>query len=171
MTKYSFSTNTFTTAATADGSQLTTSTYMALQGGSATQRNDISEVYVGGQATSSAPQYLVLARDSTAGATPTALVAGTSSNGPLDPAAAALAAVAIGFIAASTQPTRSNGVALGRINLTFNAFGGITRWTAMDPGEYFKMLGNAASSGDSSLSGFTGTTAGLVGAHIIYETI
>ena len=171
MTKYSFSTNSFTTAATADGSQLTTATYMALQGGSGTQRNDISEVYLGGQATSSAPQYMLLGRDSTAGATPTALVAGTSANGPLDPAAAALAAPAIGFNAATTQPTRSNVVTLSKVNLTFNAFGGITRWTAMDPNEYFKMLGNTASAGDTSLSGFTGTTAGLVGGHIVYETI
>jgi len=171
MTKYSFSTNTFTTAATADNVALTTGTYMALGGGSATQRNDISEVYMGGQATSSAPQYMVLARDSTAGATPTALAAGTSSNGPLDPAAAALTNPAVGYIAATTQPTRSNVVTLGRINLTFNAFGGITRWTAMDPNEYFKLLGVTGPNGDASLSGFTGTTAGLIGGHIVYETI
>jgi hypothetical protein len=171
MTKYSFSVNTLTTAATADGSVLTTSTYLALQGGSATQRNDISEVYMGGQATSSAPQYMVLSRNSTAGATPTALAAGTASNGPLDPAAAALGAPAIGYIAATTQPTRSNVVTLARLNLTFNAFGGIVRWTAMDPNEYYKMLGNTASAGDTSLSGFTASTAGPIGAHIVYETI
>lgn len=171
MTKYSFSVNTFTTAATADNASLTTLTYMALNGGSSTQRNDISEVYIGGQATSSAPQYMVLARDSTVVGTPTALSAGTASNGPLDPAAAALAAPAVGAITGTVQAIRSNVVTLGRINLTFNAFGGIVRWTAMDPGEYFKLLGNTASNGEASLSGFTGTTAGLVGAHIVYETV
>src|SRR6266550_640058 len=164
MTKYSFMVNSFTTAATADAAALTTLTYMALNGGSATQRNDISEVYIGGQATSSAPQYMVLARDSTVVATPTALSAGSAANGPLDPAAAALAAPAVGAVTGGTQPQRSNSATLSRINLTFNAFGGITRWTAMDPNEYFKLLGNTASNGEASLSGFTGTTAGLVGA-------
>jgi hypothetical protein len=171
MTKYSFSVNTLTTAATADNSVLTTSTYMALGGGSATQRNDISEVYMGGQATSSSTLFMVLARDSTAGATPTALAAGTASNGPLDPAAAALASPAVGYIAATTQPTRSNVVTLGRLNLTFNAFGGIVRWTAMDPNEYFKLLGVTGPNGDVSLSGFTASAAGPIGAHIVYETV
>lgn len=171
MTKYSFQINSFTSAAQADATALTTLTYMALNGGSSTQRNDISEVYIGGQATSSAPQYMVLARDSTVVGTPTALATGQGSNGPLDPAAAALAAPAVGAITGTTPAQRANSVTLSRLNLTFNAFGGIVRWTAMDPNEYFKLLGNTASNGEASLSGFTGTTPGLVGAHIVYETV
>jgi len=171
MTKYSFQVNTFSTAAFADTTAMSNNNYMGLQGGSATQRNDISEVYIGGQATSSAPQYMVLARDSTAGATPVAVAAATGANGPLDPASAAITNIAVGYVTATTGPSRSTVATLARLNLTFNAFGGITRWTAMDPNEFYKMLGNAASSGDSTLSAFTGTTAGLVGAHIVYETI
>jgi hypothetical protein len=171
MTKYSFQVNTFTTVAVADTIAFTLNSYMGIQGGSGTQRNDISECYFGGQATSSAPQYLQLARNSTAAVTPTALSAGVASNGPLDPAAAALAAPALGYTTAGTQPQRSTLVTLAKINLTFNAFGGITRWTAMDPNEYYKMLGNTASAGDAAVSAFTGTTGGLVGGHIVYETI
>jgi hypothetical protein len=171
MTKYAFQFNAYTPVAVADAASFTASTYQAIQGGSATQVNQVSEVYMGGQATSSAPCIMVLARDSTVGVTPTALSTGVAANGPMDSASAALTAPAVGFVTAATQPLRSNSITLSRLNLSFNAFGGIVRWTAMDPGEYFKITGLSTLTGEVSLSAFTGGTPGPIGSHMVYETI
>jgi hypothetical protein len=171
MTKYSFQYNSYTPVGVADAASFTTLTYQAIQGGSATQVNQVSEVYIGGQATSSAPTAMLLARDSTVGVTPTALSTGVAANGPMDSASAALGAPAVGFITAATQPLRSNSVTLSRLNLSFNAFGGIVRWTAMDPGEYFKITGLSTLVGEVSLSAFNVGTPGLLGSHLVYETI
>jgi hypothetical protein len=165
MAKWSFKGSTFTPVAVADTTAFTDGGHMSLQGGSSTQRVDISEVYMGGQATSSAPCLMLLSRDSTVGATLTALSTGYSA-AALDPATAALAAPVVGFVASTTKPQRS--ATLGILNLSFNAFGGIVRWVA-PPGGEIKMLGNAASFGEVSLSHYTGGTPGLMGAHIIYE--
>jgi hypothetical protein len=146
---------------------MTAQGYMALQGGSSTQRTKIQEVFMGGQASSSAPTLMTLARDSTVGATLTALTTG-QSDGPLDPATAALASPVQPFTAATTEPQRSSSA--GRLNLSFNAFGSIVRWVAA-PDEEFWMLGNSASYGEVSLSAFTGGTPGLMGSHLIYETL
>lgn len=166
MAKYSASIPTYTTSAIADTTNITTQTFVAIQGGSSTQRNIISEVYVGGQATSSAPQYLLLARDST-------VMSGATSNGvrqaALDGSVTAPGTLAVTQnVGSTTLPQRS--ATLSLLNLTFNAFGGIVRWVAA-PGSEISIVGNTASLGEVSLSGFTGTTAGLVGAHIIYETV
>lgn len=166
MAMYSASIPTYTTSAIADTTNITTQTFVAIQGGGSTQRNRISEVYVGGQATSSAPQYLLLARDST-------VFAGATSNGvrqaALDGSTTAPGTLALTQnVGSTTLPQRSSTLSL--LNLTFNAFGGIVRWVAA-PGSEISIVGNTASLGEVSLSGFTGTTAGLVGAHIIYETV
>jgi len=161
MAKFSLNNPSFTTEAVADGANRTDATYLALLGGSSTQRNSIIEVYAGGQATSSAPQYLLLARDSTVG--------GTLSGGrtaALDAANSGVSSAPTGFTTATTKPQRSSTLSL--LNLTFNAFGGIVRWVAA-PGEEIYTVGNTASLGEIGLSGFTGTTAGLIGAHIIFE--
>jgi hypothetical protein len=171
MSKWVTSYNTWTPTAVADGSSMTTLAYTAIQGGTTTQRFDVTEVEMGGQATSSAPTFMVLAHDSTVGGTPTALSAGTATHGPLDPAAIFATNPTVAFITASTQSIRANTVLMARLNLSFNAFGGIVRWTAMDPSSTFKCLGNAASFGEVSLSAFTGGTPGLLGSHIIYELI
>ena len=55
MAKWSFKVSTFTPVAVADTANYTDGGYMGLMGGSTTQRIDVSEVYLGGQATSSAP--------------------------------------------------------------------------------------------------------------------
>lgn len=167
MARWSFKKSTWTTNAVADTVNYTDGAYVAIQGGSSTQKHIISEVYVGGQATSSAPQYLIFSRDSTVGVTLTALSTG-ESNAALDPSTAALAAPPLPFTASTTKPQRS--ASLGLLNLTFNAFGGIVRWVA-GLGNEIGLLGNTASLGEVSLSGYTGTTAGLVGSHIIYETL
>ena len=163
----SFKVSTFTPVAVADTTAMTDGGYMGLMGGSTTQVNKIIEVYLGGQATASAPTIMLLSRDSTVQATPTALSTG-NSNAALDPATAALAAPAVAFVASTTKPQRS--ATLGLLNLSYNAFGGIVRWVAA-PGSEPMILGNTASLGEVSLSAYTGGTPGLTGAHILYESM
>lgn len=165
MAKWSFKCSTWTPVAVADTAAFTDAGHQSLQGGSGTQRIDVSEVYMGGQATSSAPCLMLLSRHSTVGGTLTALSTG-NSNAALDPATAALAAPPVGFVASTTKPQRA--ATLGLLNLAFNAFGGIVRWVA-PPGGEIKMLGNTASFGELGLSHYTGGTPGLMGSHIIYE--
>lgn len=167
MAKWSFKKATWTPVAVADTVNFTDSGYMGLMGGSTTQRIKIMEVYMGGQATASAPSLMILSRDSTVQATPTALSTG-ESNAALDPATAALAAAMIAFTASTTKPQRS--ATLGLLSLSYNAFGGIVRWVAA-PDEEIGMLGNTASFGEVSLSAYTGGTPGLTGSHIIYEPL
>lgn len=167
MAKRSFKVATWTPVAVADAANFTDNGYMALQGGSATQRTAVSEVYMGGQATVSSPTIMILGLDSTVGATLTALGTGQSDSG-LDPATAALAAPVVPFTATTTKPQRSATKSL--LNLSFNAFGGIVRWVAY-PGEEVWMLGTAVNAGEMSLSCYTGGTPGLLGSHIVYETL
>jgi hypothetical protein len=166
MAKRVFAESSWTPTAVADTVNMTSGKYMAIQGGSSTQRIDIQEVYMGGEATSSAPSIMQLARDSTVGATLSIANAG-ASDGPMDPATAALAAPPVSFDTATTAPQRDT--AKARLALSFNAFGGIVRWFPAIAGGEFKMLGNAASFGEVSLSAFTGGTTGLMSGHIIFE--
>lgn len=167
MAKRSFSVATWTPVAVADTIAMTSSGYMGLMGGSSTQRLNVLEVYMGGQAGASTPTFMVLARDSTVNITPTALTTG-QKDAALDASTAALAAPPVAFVAASTNPQRSS--TLGLLNLSYNAFGGIVRWVAA-PGEEISVLGNTASLGEVSLSAYTGGTPGLMGAHIVYEPL
>lgn len=155
-------------AAVADTTAFSAHGYMAIQGGSGTQRNSILEVYMGGLATVSSPMPMLLARDSTVGVGGAALIAGETESA-LDPATALLAASLVLFTTVvTTQPQRSS--TLGLLALPFNAFGGVVRWIAA-PGEEIWMLGNTASFGEVSLSCFTGGTPGNIGSHIIYEPL
>lgn len=165
MAKWSFKLATWTPIAVADAAAFTDNGYQGLMGGSTTQRINVIEVYMGGQAGASSPSLMILSRDSTVQATPTALTTG-QSNGAFDPATVALAAPQVAFTASTTKPQRS--ATLGLLNLSYNAFGGIVRWVAA-PGEEIGMLGNTASLGEVSLSAYTGGTPGLTGSHIIYE--
>jgi hypothetical protein len=173
MSTFAFAVGTITPGAgTADNASLTTATYMVLQGGTATQLNFVEEIYMGGQAASSAPLIMLLGRDSTVTVGGSAL-ATPNSNGPTHPGAGVLTAPAVGFVAAATtQPIRSNSVSLAKKNFTFNAFGGIVRANYANTQDRFGILGNTASLGELSLSSFTGSTAAAaIGAHIIYETL
>jgi hypothetical protein len=172
MSTFTFAVGTITPGVgTADAASLTTLTYMALQGGTGTQMNFVEEIYMGGQAASSAPLIMLLGRDSTVVATPTAL-ATPNSNGPTHPSAGVLTAPAVGAITGATQAIRSNSVSLAKKNFTFNAFGGIVRANYANTQDRFGILGNTASLGELSLSSFTGSTAAsAIGAHIIYETL
>jgi hypothetical protein len=166
MAKRSLSTTNITPTATADAAALVDSTYLgAILGASATQRTNILEVQMGGIAAASAPSIMLLARDSTVAGT---LVLGSTFDASLDAATAALAAPAVVGNSATTDPQRS--ATLHLLNLTFNAFGGIVRWVAA-PGEEISIVGLAASTGEVSLSAFTGGTPGAMGSHIIYETL
>lgn len=161
MARWSASRQAVTPVAVADATNFTDNGYLALQGGSATQVNKVCEVYMGGQAASSAPTPMILARDSTVG--------GTLSGGllaALDPATAALAAPPTAFSVATTKPQRS--ATLQLLQLGFNAFGGVVRWVAA-PGYEIGMLGNAASFGEVSLSCMTGGTPGALTPHILFE--
>lgn len=164
MAKWSANVPTWTPVAVADATNYSDAGYQALQGGSSSQRLMVQEVYMGGQAGASSPSIMLLARDSTVGA--------TSLTGArlaaLDPATAALAAPPVTFNASTTKPQRS--ATLSLLTLAFNAFGGIVRWVAA-PGEEIGVLGNTASLGEVSLSAFTGGTPGLMGSHIIFEPL
>lgn len=161
MARWYADTQQITPVAVADTTNFTSGGFFALQGGSGTQVSKLVEVYMGGQATASAPTPMILARDSTVGAT---LSGGTLA--AADPATAALAAPMAQFTTASTKPQRSASLQL--LQLGFNAFGGIVRWVAA-PGYEIGMLGNTASFGEVSLSCMTGGTPGALTAHIGFE--
>jgi hypothetical protein len=166
MAKYSFSWTSITPTATADTTGLAANTYALIQGGSSTQRNLISEIYIGGEAAStSSPTRSVLARDSTVA---TATVSG-GRNALIDGSATAPATVAVvGTTTSGTAPQRS--ATLHLLHLSFNAYGGIVRWVA-PPGGEIAIVGNTASLGEVSLSSFTGGTVGAHSGHIVYDTV
>src|SRR5271165_5966445 len=164
MARYSLTATSTTTAATADTTNLVDQTYaFVLQGGSSTMRLNINEIYMGGESGSSAPQIMVLARDSTVSATVTA---GQTRNAVLDASNTAPGTTAVTGNASTTKPQRSSTLHL--LHPSFNAFGGISRWQAR-PGEELSVVGNTASLGEVSLSAYTGTTAGQISVHCLYE--
>ena len=160
-----------TATATADSTNLVDNTYPALiQGGSSTQRINICEVFMSGQAGASAVNIMLLSRDSQVGTG-----SNTSGSGQmdaaLDPATAALAAAALtGNQFATNKPQRSSTLHLH--NFSINSFGGIVLWRpAIYPDQAPSVLGNTASFGEMSLSAFTGGSPGLLGTHIVYEPL
>lgn len=165
MAKRSLVNITGTPTPTADTTNLVDNTYQGIiQGGSATQKVNILEVMVNGQAGASSPTFNLLARDTTVGVT---IALGTAqSDAPLDAATAALALPPLVGNVVTTKPQRSATAKL--LNLAYNAFGGLIRWVAA-PGEEISIVGNTQPLGEVSLSAFTGGTAGLQGSHIIYE--
>ena len=172
MAKRLFHATNWTPTATADATNLVNNTYMALQGGTTTQLINILEVMINGQATTSAPTMLQLARDSTVCAsTGLGVLAAPNGDGPMHPSTAALAAPPSPNVAVATPPQRSNATSQGRLELGLNAFGGIMKWNPYTPDMAFSILGNAASLGEVSLSAFTGGTVGNISAHIIYEPL
>jgi hypothetical protein len=162
-----FAVASFTTEARADTSNMTDSTHMNLLGGSSTQVTRIKEVYVGGlEDATTSPTIMLLARDSTIGATLTSLTTGESDTAD-NMATAALAAPVLTFTASTTKAQRAK---MYLANLSFNALGGIVR-LRFPEGQEPAMLGNAVNAGEISLSGFTGTIPASVGAYIKYETL
>lgn len=171
MAKRIVSMTSITPTATADTTNLVDSAaavgyVCVIQPGSTTQRVQVLEAYLGGQAGASSPTFMLLSRDSQVGTgSNTRMTGQTDSN--LDANTAALAApVLTGNLFATNKPQR--GVNDHLLNLSFNAFGGIVRWVAA-PGEEITVYGTAALIGELSFSAFTGGTPGLLGAHLIYE--
>lgn len=167
MAKNVFSNTNWTPTATADTVAITGG-FMALKGGSTTQRLEVGEIYMAGNANSiNSPTFMQLGRSSTLGITPTAL-ASPNSDGPMDPNTAALALPAVSYVAAGTGPQRSGVITVARLNLGINALGGIVRWVAAFREEWI-IFGNAVTAGESNLSAFTGGTPGALNSHIVYE--
>lgn len=169
MAKRVFQQATWTPTATADGGTnfLANTTYMAIEAANASQGLNVIEIYEGGQASASSINIMQFARSVTFGTTPTAL-ASPNGDGPMNTLTSPLATVPLTYVAASTGPARSSVSTQARLNLTLNTFGGIVRWVAA-PGEEWGIVGVTASISGSSLSAFTGGSAGLLGAHIVYE--
>ena len=140
------------------------STYpFVLQGGDTTQRLNINEIYMGGEAAVTSPTVTKLARDGVVGAT---FTNAPCTNALMDGSGTAPGTLAKFGHIASTKPQRS--ATLHLLGLTFNAFGGIARWQARF-GEEISVIGNTASLGEVSLSAALGGTPGAMSGHCIYE--
>lgn len=163
---------TFTPVAVADTTAMVNDQHLTIQGGVAGsttggQRSELREVYLGGQATASAPAYILAGRTSTVGAT---LVAGLAKGpAPLDANSVLIANPPVAYTQSTTKPQRS--ATLGALlNLSYNAFGGIVRWYC-GPDETISILGTGVA-GELSLNGYTGSSASAVmGANIVIETV
>jgi hypothetical protein len=164
MARWAASFPTWTPTAVADTVAMTDSGHHTIQGGSTTQRGEVREIYMGGQAGSSSPCIMVFGRTSTVGAT---LTSGRLA--ALDPSTATLAAPPVSFQISTTKPQRS--ATLGMLlQLGFNAFGGIVRWVN-GPDEIISYLGNTASLGELSLNAFTGGTPGALSSNVVFDTL
>lgn len=164
MTQLSTVVPTWTPVAVADTAAFTDNGHHTVQGGSSTQRVGLAEVLLQGQAPStSSPCIMVIGRTSTVGATLTA-----ARLAALDPAAAALAAPPLPYVASTTKPQRS--ATLGMLlSCSVNAYGGIFRYQYQGIGQQVSLLGNTASLGELSLNAFTGGSPGLIASELILE--
>jgi len=168
MAKRTFQVPVWSPTATADTTAIANNTAMFIGAVNAASGLLVQEIEIGGQGSASSPMVMMFARDSTLGATPTALAA-PASDGPMNSLSPAAQVGAITFNFAGTSPQRSAVTTSARLNLSFNGFGGIVRWQAA-PFEEWGIVGVTASISESSLSAFTGSTPSNIGAHIIYET-
>jgi hypothetical protein len=119
----------------------------------------LTEVFIGGEATTSTVNRMAVRRNSTNGATPTDV-----APGKLNPLSAS--AVHQGYSAATTGPTLAS--TAHPLNLAFNAFGGIIRWVAA-PGEEIWAGTATAPNAELTLDSISGT--GLVSSHMICEEL
>lgn len=165
--------STVTMGATSDAAtQLLTATqYLALTATAAGNRVELTEIYMGGQSTTSTVCVMIFTRHSTVAATPTSLAA-PNSDGPMDGLTQVVTSAAKGFWTASTQPTRGAGVAEAKLSLTYNSFGGIVRWM-QNKGYGWFITGVTGSVSESSLSASSANSggSGAMSAHLIYEQV
>lgn len=166
MAKYSgtFGPITLSTAY-ANTTNLTNSTYPFFLQGLSTGQVKISEIYMGGEAqTSSNVAIMVLGRDSTVAATAITGVTAVLTDGT---ATAPGTLPGIGN-SATTAPQRS---ANHLLHLSFNTYGGIVRWVA-SPDQTISVYGTGTTTGEVSLSPFTGTQTGsALSGHVLYEVV
>jgi hypothetical protein len=146
--------------------------YFGLTANQAANRLEMTELYMGGQATTSTVCNMLFTRHSVVAGTPTNLAA-PNADGPMDGLTQPVANAAKGFWTASTQPTRGAGAqSEARLALTYNAFGGIVRWM-QNKGYGWFITGITASVSESSLSAAnenSGAT-GAMSVHLIYEQV
>lgn len=163
MAKYSMTWQTVTGVAVADNTNFTDSGYEGfLQGGSATMRLVVNEIYIGGEDTASLVNTIVFGRDSTVGATG---ISG-NMNAVLDGSNTAPGTVAVFGNVSTTKPKRSTTLHL--LQLSLNSFGGIIRYVP-SPGNEISIVTATQPLGEASLSHVTGT--GKTSGHIIYEVV
>ncbi len=171
MSKRIFQVSNFTPTAQADG-VLSAGTFAAIKAGSATDILKIGKVLLEGQASSSSVTATCLARSSTLAITPTALAL-PNTDAPVNIAATAVSTAPIAMVAAATPPNRSPAVTIARLNLTFNAFGGIVQWQT-NPGseEEWVSVGTATTSNSETVLSSANTgVAGAIGANFFYEVL
>jgi len=171
MSKRIFQVSSFTPTQQADG-VLSAGSFAGLKAGSATDILKIGKMLLQGQASSSAVTATMLARSSTLAVTPTALAL-PNSDAPVNIAAITVTTAPIPFVAAGTAPNRSPAVTVARLNLSFNAFGGIIQWQT-NPGseEEWVSVGVATTSNSETvLSSANVGAAGLIGADWFYEVL
>src|SRR6185436_3592047 len=97
MAKWAATYETFTPTTVSNATNFTDNGYWAIQGGTSTQRFDVYEIYLVGQSTVSGNMNsMVWTRDSTVGATITAL-SSVQSQGALDPASVAPTSAPVAF--------------------------------------------------------------------------
>jgi hypothetical protein len=164
MARYSATWSTITAAAVADAVTFTAGQAPGfLRSGAATQQLKINEVYIGGESAASNPSTMILGRSGV-------ISVGALSVGQTNlmdfTATAPGTTASFGSTAATTFPQRS---ATGYLlQLSLNAYGGISRWQARY-GEEITVYGNTAPGGEVGLSCKTGT--GITSGHIIYEVV
>lgn len=171
MSKRIFQVSSFTPTQQADG-VLSAGTFAAIKAGSATDILKIGKMLLQGQASSSAVTATMLARSSTLAITPTALAL-PNSDAPVNISAITITTAPIPMVAAATPPNRSPAVTVARLNLSFNAFGGIIQWQT-NPGseEEWVSVGVATTSNSETvLSSANVGAAGLIGADWFYEVL
>jgi hypothetical protein len=163
------SVTTITPTATADATNLVDATYpFLLRGGSATQKNKVVEVYLGGQASVTGPTIWLIGWSSQVGTGTNSMGTG-QTDAPLDGATAALGAPAVvGNSNATNKPQRSSTLHLH--NMSCNAYGGIAmKW--FPPGQEIILVGAAATTGEVTVSAFTGGSPGAFGCSMTYESV
>lgn len=158
MSRYTHSANGYTPVAHADGATaLANNSYQAVRAAAATQLCQITEFFIGGEATSSTVNRMALRRLSTNGATPTNQTpAPYNINSPV--------AVAQGYVAATTGPTIASTAHLA--TTAFNAFGGLIRWVR-DPGGEIYFGTTTAPNAEVCLDSISGI--GVVSQHVVWE--
>lgn len=170
MSKRIFQQSTFTPTQQADG--VLTGSWMAIKPGSASDIMKIGKIVLAGQASTSAINAMHMARSSTLAITPTALAL-PNSDGPANTNATAVTTAPVAFVAAATAPNRSPAVTVARLNLVFNAFGGIMTWQT-NPGseEEWTSVGNATTSqSESVLSAYNVGAPGAMSGEFFYEIL
>jgi hypothetical protein len=166
MGKRSFSVPTWSPSAIADAVALTNNLHMTIGAANNASGCLVQEIEIGGQASASGVMIMLFGRNLVLAATPA--ISTPVSDGPLTTYGQLTSAGVVVSTQAATPPQRSANLNAARLNLTFNAFGGIVRWQAA-PFEEWGILGNVVNVTETSLSNFTGGSTSAIGAHIIYE--